>query len=147
MGCIVAIDHGTKKTGFALADALRIICEPLDICNAAGDSPELLAHIVELCRERDVERFVIGLPRNMDGTEGPRAEDVRAFGERLLAAVRATGLPVPAITFWDERLSTKEADSLLVEAGYTGKDRKSRRDSWAALVILRDWLEAGEPES
>jgi len=145
MGCVIAIDHGTKKTGFALADAMRIITEPLDICYAAGASPELLAHIVGLCRERDVERFVIGLPKNMDGSEGPRSADVRVFGELLRAAVAAAKLPVPAITFWDERLSTKEADSLLVEAGFHGKDRKARRDSWAALVILRDWQEAGEP--
>lgn len=145
MGAVIAIDHGTKKTGFAVADALRIITEPLEIAYAAGDSPELLAHIVELCRERDVERFVIGLPRNMDGSEGPRSADVRAFGERLTAALAAAKLPVPQVTFWDERLSTKEADALLVEAGYTGKHRKARRDSWAALVILRDYLEAGEP--
>ena len=141
MGCIVAIDHGAKKTGFALADALRILTEPLAICYAAGDSPQLFEHIVGLCRERDIERFVIGLPMNMDGTEGPRAAAVRVFGTELAAAIAAAKLPVPAVTYWDERLSTKEADALLIDAGFTGKHRKARRDSWAALVILRDWLE------
>lgn len=145
MGCIVAIDHGTKKTGFALADALRILTEPLDICYAAGDSPKLYAHIVGLCTERDVERLVIGLPKNMDDSEGPRAEAVRVFGVELAAAIAAAKLPVPEVTYWDERLSTKEADALLVDAGFTGKHRKARRDSWAALVILRDYLAAGEP--
>lgn len=145
MGCVIAIDHGTKKTGFALSDGLRILTEPLDVCHAPGTSPALFAHIVGLCQERDVERLLIGLPRNMDGTEGPRSASVRAFGELLVAAIAAAGLPVPAITYWDERLSTKEADSLLVEAGHTGEARKSRRDSWSALVVLRDWLTAGEP--
>ena len=147
MGCVIAIDHGTKKTGFALSDSLRILTEPLDVCHAPGKSPALLAHIVALCRERDVERLLIGLPRNMDGTEGPRSADVRAFGALLTVAIAKAGLPVPALTYWDERLSTKEADSLLVDAGHTGAARKSRRDSWSALIVLRDWLAAGEPPS
>ena len=144
MGCILAIDHGTKKTGFAVADALRILCEPLDVLHAGGDSELLMRHIVGLCTERDVERILVGLPRNMDGTEGPRAADVRAFGARIETALALAQLPAAEVTFWDERLSTKEADALLVDAGYTGKDRKQRRDSWAALVILRDWLAANE---
>lgn len=142
MGCILAIDHGTKKTGFAVADALRIICEPLDVFHAGGDSAALIAHVVALCSERDVECILIGLPSHMDGTEGPRAENVRLFGQRVAAGLAAAKLPAAEITFWDERLTTKEADALLVDAGYTGKDRKHRRDSWSALVILRDWLES-----
>lgn len=141
MGCILAIDHGTKKTGFAIADAMRIIAEPLDICFAGGASQELLSHICGLCDERDVERILIGLPRNMDGTEGPRSADVRRFGDTIAATLKAAKLPASKITYWDERLTTVEADALLVEAGHTGAARKSRRDSWAALVILRDWLE------
>mgnify|MGYP002640528859 CR=1 FL=1 len=144
MGCILAVDHGTKKTGFAIADGLRIICEPLDVAHVTGDGPELLAHIEALCGERDVERILVGLPIHMDGVESSRAADVRRFGERVAAHLAAVGLPAP-VSYWDERLSTKEADSLLVEAGYTGDARKSRRDSWSALVVLRDWLEAGEP--
>ena len=144
MGCILAIDHGTKKTCFAVADALRIVTEPLDVLHAGGDSTTLIAHIIKLCTERDVERLLIGLPRNMDDSEGPRAENVRAFGARIEAALQATRLRVPEVTFWDERLTTKEADALLVDAGYTGAKRKERRDSWGALVILRDWLETNE---
>lgn len=142
MGSIIAIDHGTKKTGFAVADALRIAVQPLEVCHAPGDGADLLAYILKLCEQRDVERFIIGLPKNMDGTEGPRSKAVRVFGEQLARSVSSANLGTPEITFWDERLSTKEADSLLVEAGFHGNDRKSRRDSWAALVILRDWLES-----
>ncbi|MDE0896924.1 MAG: Holliday junction resolvase RuvX [Planctomycetota bacterium] len=144
MGVVIAIDHGTKKTGFAVADGMRIITEPLDVFRGAGNGEGLLLHIAELCEERDVERFVIGMPFNMDGTEGPRAADARAFGERLMEYLKI-GFGVIPIRFQDERLSTKEADALLVEAGYTGEDRKKRRDSWSALVFLREWLAAGEP--
>lgn len=146
MGVVIAIDHGTKKSGFAVADGMRIITEPLDVFHGTGD--HLLGHIASLCEERDVERFVIGMPFDMDGTESGRAAEVRVFGEELTAYLGAKFGPkfkaIP-ITYQDERLSTKEADSLLVEAGYTGEARKLRRDSWSALVFLREWLSAGEP--
>ena len=137
MGVVIAIDHGTKKTGFAVADGMRIITEPLDVFHGTGD--DLLGHIAGLCEERDVERFVIGMPYDMDGTESGRAAEVRTFGEELTAYL-GTKFGVIPITYQDERLSTKEADALLVEAGYTGEARKIRRDSWSALVFLREWL-------
>ncbi|MDG1499940.1 MAG: Holliday junction resolvase RuvX [Planctomycetota bacterium] len=146
MGVVIAIDHGTKKTGFAVTDSMRIITEPLDVFHGTGES--LLGHIAGLCDERNVERFVIGMPFDMDGTESGRAAEVRVFGEQLTAFLGAKNgpgfTPIP-ITYQDERLSTKEADSLLVEAGYTGEARKIRRDSWSALVFLREWLSSGEP--
>jgi putative Holliday junction resolvase len=142
MGVVLAIDHGTKKSGFAIADAMRIITEPLDVFHGTG--LDLLEHIAGLCEERTVDRFVIGMPQNMDGSEGPRARDVRQFGAELTAHLRERFGEIP-IRYQDERLSTKEADSLLVEAGYTGEARKIRRDSWSALVFLREWLDAGEP--
>jgi putative holliday junction resolvase len=145
MGVIIAIDYGTKKTGFAVADGMRILTEPLAVFHGAGDGEDLLHHIAKLCDERDVERFVIGMPFNMDGTEGPRAAETRAFGDSLRAHLEKRFGRIP-IRFQDERLSTKEADSLLVEAGYIGDERKKRRDSWSALVFLREWLQCGEPE-
>lgn len=146
MGVVLAIDHGTKKTGFAVAPGLpgmRLLTEPLDVAHAAGD--KLLEHIAGLCAEREVERILIGLPMDMDGGETGRAKEVRAFGDELGAFLAARGLGAP-VSYWDERLSTREADELLVQAGFTGEDRKMRRDSWSALVVLRDWIEAGEPE-
>ncbi len=145
MGVVLAIDHGTKKTGFAVAPGIpgmRLLTEPLDVAHVAGD--ELLEHVAALCAERDVERILIGLPMDMDGGETGRAKEVRAFGSELAAFLGERKLAAP-ISYWDERLSTREADALLVAAGHTGEERKKRRDSWSALVVLRDWIEAGEP--
>jgi putative Holliday junction resolvase len=138
---VIAVDHGSKRTGFAVADALRITTAPLDVWEGPGDAPELVEHIAKLCDERDVDTFVVGMPFNMDGTEGPRAADVRSFCTRL-----AERFPGVSVIPWDERLTTKEAESLLREAGIAPKDRKGARDAWSALVILRDWMESGEPD-
>jgi putative Holliday junction resolvase len=87
--------------------------------------------------ERTITTFLVGYPYNMDGTRGGRARDVDAFVTRLRAK-----FPGIEVVLHDERLTTKAADELLIESGHTGADRKSRRDSWSALVLLRDWLES-----
>ena len=135
----LAIDHGTLRTGFAVADPLRITTQAIGQFHGEDES-KLFEHVDELLEERTVGVFVIGMPYNMDGTEGPRAKDVREFGDRL-----GKRFPRIRIAFQDERLSTKAAEELLKEAGHFGEDRKARKDSMSALVILRDWLDAGEP--
>ncbi|MEM7309330.1 MAG: Holliday junction resolvase RuvX [Planctomycetota bacterium] len=140
MGGVLAIDVGTRKTGFAFADALRILSQPLDVVRAGEDEPELLEHIQELLDERDVSTLLVGLPLHLDGTESERSRAVLAFVERLGAR-----FPALETVTWNEGLTTKEADGLLREAGITGRDAKARRDSWSALVLLRDWLNSGEP--
>ncbi len=137
---VLAIDHGTKRSGFAYVDPLRLAPVPLDPCAAPGGGEELLAHVRRVLDERDVGVILVGLPRNMDGSEGPRAAEVRAFATTL--AARHPGL---AIVMHDERLTTKEAEELLRDARIPPRDRKARRDSLAALVLLRDWIESGEP--
>ena len=136
-GAILAIDHGTKRTGFAIADALRISSCALETWRGPGGGPELLEHIDTLLLDREVSTFVVGLPLNMDGSEGPRADETRAFMKKL--AARHPGIEVVA---QDERLSTKEAEELLRDAGHRGREARQMRDSWSALVILRDWLRA-----
>lgn len=140
-GAAIAIDHGTLRTGFASSDPLRIATRPLDVWHGAGDDPALVEHVAELVRDHDARTLIVGLPYNMDGSIGPRALDVLAFMTRLREA-----LPELSVLPQDERLSTKEAEALLVESGFVGEARKSRRDSWSALVLLRDWIEQGEPE-
>ena len=137
-GAVIAIDHGSKKCGFAVTDPLRISLELLPPYR--GDENGLLARVAALAQERDVEAFVVGMPRNMDGTEGGRARDVRGFMERLAAR-----FPGVAIAEQDERLTTKAAEEILREQGIRGPRARELRDSVSALVLLRDWMAAGEP--
>ena len=137
---VLAVDHGTKKTGFASTDALRTAEWPLDCWHGSGDGDELLEHVSQLVLERDAGTVLVGLPLNMDTTEGERAKDVRKFIERLKRHLDGV-----AVIPWDERLTTRSAEDLLHEAGFHGDELKARRDSWSALVLLRDWLETGEP--
>ena len=135
LGAALAIDHGTVKTGFAVCDALRISVQPLTTVRADGHGDELLGYIADLMAEREIRTFVLGLPLNMDGSEGPRAADVRRFAERLCAR-----FPNVELAWIDERLTTVEADERLRKAGYHWKQAKPLRDSWSAVVLLEDWL-------
>ncbi len=140
-GAALAIDHGTQRTGFASTDPLRIATRPLDVWHGGGDDPALIAHALELANDHGADTLIVGMPYNMDGSVGARGRDVLAF----MGALRAAA-PAQRIVPQDERLSTKEAEELLRQAGHHGPARKARRDSWSALVLLRDWIEQGEPE-
>ena len=137
----LAIDHGQRRCGFAVADPLRLAVTPLSAWNDAAQQPPLLDYIARLLEERDVDVFVIGLPYNMDGSEGSRSAEVRAFAELLRARFQGV-----RVSFVDERLSTKAAEDLLRDAGIKPRDRKAHKDSFSALVLLRDWIESGERE-
>jgi putative Holliday junction resolvase len=137
---VLAIDHGTKRAGFAVADALRVSAQALAPWEARPSECTLLDRVARLLEERTVATILVGLPLNMDGTPGGRAEEVTLFARELAAR-----FPEVEVLTWDERLSTKEAEDLLREAGHHGPERKRRRDSWSALVILRDWIASGEP--
>ena len=140
----IAIDLGTRRTGFAVTDGLRIACQPLEAF--AGDpdldgGAALFAHVDGILDERDVGVFVLGLPLNMDGTESPRSAATRAFATRLAAR-----FPGVALALQDERLTTKVAEDLMREAGERRwQDRRQLKDSMSAVVLLKDWIAAGEP--
>ena len=136
-GSVLAIDHGDKRVGFAVADPLRIATQALEGWRGPGD---LLDHLESLLAEREVSVLLVGLPVNMDGSDGPRAAIVRAFAEKLSAR-----FPTQEIVLYDERLTTKAAEDLLRESGVPPKHRRERRDSASALVLLRDWIASGEP--
>lgn len=135
----LAIDYGEKKSGFAITDALRIAFEPLEPVQSDGKVELVLEHVARLLAERSIATIVVGLPLHMDGSEGERAQSVRAFVARLAAR-----FPDLAVRTWDERLTSKEAESKLREAGVRGKAIRARRDSWSALVLLEDWVRSGE---
>ncbi|MGD2018865.1 MAG: Holliday junction resolvase RuvX [Planctomycetota bacterium] len=134
----LGVDHGTRRTGFASVDAARILVTPLDAVE--GGDPEVLDAVEALAEERDVGVLVVGYPLHMDGAAGPRAAEVDAFIARALE--RFPGLEVVR---QDERLTTREAEERLRDAGYHGAERKARKDSWSAMVLLEDWIRAGEP--
>jgi len=137
---VLAIDHGTKRVGFAVVDGMRIAAHALEAWRGPGGEEGILRHLAGLLSERDVSVLLIGLPLDMDGGEGPRAAEVRAFGKRLAAR-----FPELEVVFHDERLTTKAAEELLREMGIRPEERRARKDSFSALVILRDWIESGEP--
>jgi len=136
----IGVDPGERRTGFAATDALRISTTALETWHGAPDDPGLLAHLARLLDERDAGTLVVGLPLNMDGSEGPRAAAVR----ELIASLRGR-FPELTVVAQDERLTTKEAEEWMRDAGVHVADRRGMRDAYSAMVILRDWVAAGEP--
>lgn len=139
LGRVLAVDLGDKRIGLAVSDALGLTAQGIETLQRRGDKADVEA-LRGTCAEREVTRIVVGLPRNMDGSEGPRAQKSRAFARKLLEAI---GLPV---FLWDERLSTAEAERVLIAADVSRQKRKLVIDRMAAQVILQGYLEAGRPE-
>lgn len=129
----MAIDYGDARTGIAVSDLTGMICG--EAFTVEEWSAERLAHrIAEEAKNRDVGTIVLGLPKNMDGTEGPRAEKSRAFREIL---ERETGLPV---VLWDERRTSVEAHAILHANGKREKNHRKTVDAVAASLILEGYL-------
>ncbi len=130
---VMAIDYGDARTGIAISDALGMLTGTTTVIHSWN--PEKTAQeIARLTRENGVERIVIGFPRNMDGSEGPRAELYRAFA----AQVAQTAGMEPVL--WDERRTTIEAHQILSAGNYHGKKRKNTVDAVAASLILEGYL-------
>ncbi len=130
---IMAIDYGDARTGIAISDATGLLAGFTTVV-PSRKSEKAAQDIAQLVRDHGVEELVLGFPRNMDGTEGPRAELYRAFGD-LLAQV--TGL-TPVL--WDERRTTVEAHDILHAAGKKMKNHRKNVDAVAASLILEGYL-------
>lgn len=133
-GAIAGLDLGTKTIGIAVSDIRRVIASPLVTIRRTKfgkDAEELLA----VCSDRDISGLVIGLPLNMDGSEGPRVQATRAFARNLRPL---TELP---ITFWDERMSTMAVTRTLLDADTSRKRRSELVDKMAASYILQGALD------
>jgi putative Holliday junction resolvase len=132
---VLAIDHGTKRIGIALSDELKMIAQPLEFIPA-----EPFAAFVErlrtILREKEVEQIVVGMPRNMDGSYGPAAQKVREFVTALKEAVT-----VP-IQLWDERLTSAQANRLLIQSDVRRDKRKEKVDKMAAAILLQSYLDS-----
>ena len=140
----MGIDLGTKTIGLALSDVNWTIATPLETIRRVKFTPDVAA-LLDLATRHDVGALVVGLPKNMDGSEGPRAQSTRAFVRNLMPK---TALPV---VFWDERLSTAAVTRTLIEADASRARRAELVDKMAAAFILQgalDRLGYGElPES
>ena len=130
---IMGIDYGDARTGIAVSDLLCSIVGTTCVIPSRNEQ-KVLADIVRIAKENAVGEIVVGLPRNMDGTEGPRAQLCREFAAKV---EEAAGLPV---RLWDERRTTVEAHNILSEHNYHGKKRKNTVDAVAASLILEGYL-------
>lgn len=130
---IMGIDYGDARTGVAISDLLCSIVGQTCVV-PSRNTEKAIADIVKLAKDNLVGEIVVGLPKNMDGTEGARAELCRSFAQQLKDA---TGLPV---AMWDERRTTVEAHNILSQHNYHGQKRKNTVDAVAASLILEGYL-------
>ena len=130
---VMGIDYGDSRTGIAMSDLLCSIVGTTTVIHSRN-SETTITEILKLIHDHAVTEIVMGLPKNMDGTEGARAELCRSFASRLEAA---SGL---AVHLWDERRTTVEAHNILSEHNYHGKKRKNTVDAVAASLILEGYL-------
>lgn len=133
-GPLVGLDLGTVTIGVAVSDGMRSVATPLETIKRKKFGLDA-ARLLEICKGRDIKGIVLGLPMNMDGSEGPRCQSTRAFARNL---EQLTDLP---ITFWDERLSTVAAERALLEADTSRKRRAEVIDHVAAGYILQGLLD------
>jgi putative Holliday junction resolvase len=133
----LAIDHGQKRTGLAVSDASETLVSPYSVIETVIETTceaELLRRILDVMKTEEIEAVVVGLPVNMDGTEGTRVKQVKQFVEKLR---QQTSKP---IQMYDERLSSFEAGHLAGELELTRKKKKKRLDAIAAATILQSFF-------
>ena len=131
---ILGVDLGKARTGVAVCDKSELLASPVEVVNE-HNRERLLERVAQLAKARRAEQIVVGLPRNMDGSEGESAQNARACGAEL---AEKTGLPVD---FSDERGTTITAHGFLNETNTRGKRRKATVDAVAATIILQDYLD------
>lgn len=134
---IMGLDFGSKTVGVAVSDPLLLTAQGVEIIRRKEENKlrQTLARIEELIVEYEVEKIVLGLPKNMNASEGMRVELTEEFKEKL---ERRTGL---SVVFWDERLTTVAADKAMMEAGIRRENRKDYVDMIAASLILQGYLD------
>lgn len=134
---IIGLDFGSKTVGVAVSDELLITAQGIEIVRRKSENKlrQTLARIEELIKEYNVEKIVLGFPKNMNNSEGERCEKTLEFKEML---ERRTGITVE---LWDERLTTVAADNLMMEAGIRRENRKEYVDQIAASFILQGYLD------
>ena len=131
----MGIDYGDKRIGIAMTDALCIISSPFEVYKNIGEE-DAISHIAKLVKDYNVDEIAMGLPLNMDGTEGERALIHKAFGEKLENASGAK------VHFVDERLTSAEAEEILISSGVRREKRKELIDKISAQIILQTYIDS-----
>lgn len=131
----LAIDHGTKRIGLAISDELGVIAQSLEFV-PAEPFDKFLARLKEIILDKGVNLLLIGLPRNMDGSYGPAADKAREFATAVHAA---SGV---AVKMWDERLTTAQANRVLIQGNVRRDKRKQMIDKTAAAILLQSYLDS-----
>jgi putative Holliday junction resolvase len=135
---VIGLDVGDKTVGIAISDELGLTAQGLPTLRRERLAADL-SYVQGVADEHSATRVIVGLPLNMNGTEGPRGAASRKFGDAL---GKLTGLP---IEYWDERLTTAQAERVLLEADVSRRKRRQVIDKLAAQVILQSWLDAQRP--
>ena len=130
---VLAIDLGTKNIGTAVSDALGMTVRPVETIRRSADGRDI-ARLKFLVEELEAEAVVVGLPLRMDGTVGDAAAAATRFVEKLRARLNV------AVVLQDERLTSYEAEQMMIERGFTSTKRRARSDEFAAMIILQDYL-------
>ena len=140
----LSLDLGERRIGVAISDSIGLLARPLSTFKRTSREADFY-HIAKLVEEHNVAAIIMGLPLNMDGTEGPQAAWVRDYSAALAAALQAhsAATTIP-IQLWDERLSTEEAEEIMRAQGK--RPDKTRIDAVAAAVILQSYLDAQRRE-
>jgi putative holliday junction resolvase len=131
---LLAIDHGTKRIGIAVSDELKIIAQPLEFIPSEPFAG-VVARLQQLIVEKEIELVYVGMPRNMDGSYGPAAEKVREFIDKLTPQI---SVPIKTL---DERLTSAQANRVLLQGNVRRADRKQKVDAMAAAILLQGHLD------
>lgn len=137
---VLAIDLGTKRIGTAVSDALGMTVRPVETIARSADERDI-ARLKFLVEELEAEAVVVGLPLRMDGTVGDAAAAAMRFVEKLRARLEV------AVFMQDERLTSYEAEQMMIERGFARSKRRERSDEFAAMIILQDYLSAANAKN
>jgi putative Holliday junction resolvase len=130
----LALDHGTRRIGVAVSDELKMIAQPLEFIPSEPFAA-FFNRLQKLIAEKQVELILVGMPRNMDGTYGPAAEKVREF---VTALKEKLSIPIKT---WDERLTSAQANRVLLQGNVRRDQRKQKVDAMAAAILLQSYLD------
>lgn len=131
---IMSVDYGDVRTGIAMSDVRGILASPYCVINQSYQ-PKLVDELVKIINENNIEKIVIGLPRNMDGSYGYRCDECKSLGDALKEKINVE------IVFEDERLTTVMAHNILSDNNVRGKKRKETVDAVSAVMILQSYLD------